>query len=118
MSAHRDGGLYRKEMQEEFQEAYVSTFDQWRKQYAKMQDNVDALIIGDIAGIKGWNDTRAQNLVQSLTRIPTGCLSGAVCNYAMFGFDEDDFVINKKIIKNISKTIPQSYIKKANRIIE
>jgi polar amino acid transport system substrate-binding protein len=118
MSAHRNGGLYRKEMQEEFREAYVSTFNQWREQYAAMQHQVDALIVGDITGIKGWDDTKAQSLVQASTKIPTGCLLAAVCNYAMFGFDEDDFVINKKIIKTLSKTIPKSYIKKANRIIE
>jgi polar amino acid transport system substrate-binding protein len=118
ISAHRNGGLYRKELQEKLQEAYVSTFDQWLKQYAKMQNNVDALIIGDITGIKGWNDTKAQNVVQTSTKIPTGCLLGAVCDYAMFGFDEGNFVINKRIAKGMSKTIPRSYIKKANRIIE
>jgi polar amino acid transport system substrate-binding protein len=118
MSAHRNGGLYRKEMREEFQEAYVSTFDQWRKQYTMMQKNVDALIIGDITGIKGWNDTQAQDFVQASTRIPTGCLLGAVSDYAMFSFDKADFVINKKIARNMKKTIPKSYIEKANRIIE
>lgn len=118
MSAHRNGGLYRKEMQEEFHEAYVNTFDQWRKQYQKMQNTVDALIIGDITGIKGWNDTKAQNFVQTSTKIPTGCVLGAVCNFAMFGFDEDDFVINKKIIGNIQKILPNSFIKRANRVIE
>jgi polar amino acid transport system substrate-binding protein len=118
MSAHRNGGLYRKEMQEEFQEAYVRTFGQWQKEYAKMQDNVDALIIGDISGIKGWNDSSAQKFVQASTKIPTGCVVGTVCNYALFGFDEDDFVINKKIAKNMGKTIPKSYTKSANRIIE
>ncbi len=118
MSAHRNGGLYRKEMREEFHEAYVSTFDQWRKQYEKMQNKVDALIIGDITGIKGWNDSEAQKHIQTSTKIPTGCVLGSVCNYAMFGFDGDSFVINKKIIENIGKTIPNSYIKKAKRIIE
>jgi polar amino acid transport system substrate-binding protein len=118
MSAHRNGGLYRKEVREKFQEAYVRTFDQWLKQYAKMQNKVDALIIGDIKGIKGWNDTKARDFVQTSTKIPTGCLSGTVSDYAMFGYDEDNFVINNKIAKSIIETIPRSYIKKANRIIE
>jgi polar amino acid transport system substrate-binding protein len=118
ISAHRNGGLYRKEMQGDIHEAYVSTFDQWRKQYEKMQNQVDALIIGDITGIAGWNDEEAQKFVQNATKIPTGCLLGTVCDYAMFCFDEDDFVINKKITKNIGKTLPQSFIKSANRIIE
>jgi hypothetical protein len=105
-------------MHEDFQEAYVSTFDQWRKQYTMMQNEVDALIIGDITGIKGWNDTQAQSFVQASTKIPTGCLLGAVCDYAMFSFDKADFVINKKIARNMRKAIPKSYIEKANRIIE
>jgi polar amino acid transport system substrate-binding protein len=118
MSAHRNGGLYRKEMTEEFQEAYVSTFGQWRKQYEKMQSEVDALIIGDIKGIKGWNATKAQEVVQTSTKIPTGCVLGAVSSYAMFSFDEGAFLINKKITQNIIETIPKSYIKKASMIIE
>lgn len=118
MSAHRNGGLYRKEMQEEFLEAYVSTFDQWREQYVEMQSKVDALIIGDISGIKEWQDTQARQFVQTSTRIPTGCLLGTVCDLVMFGFDEDNFVINKKITKNIINTLPRSYIERANRIIE
>lgn len=118
ISAHRNGGFYRKEMQGGFQEAYVSTFDQWRQQYQKMQSKVDALIIGDITGIKGWNDTVAQQFVQRSTKIPTGGLLGSVCNYAMFSFDGDDFVINKKITGNIRKTLPKSFIVNANRIIE
>jgi hypothetical protein len=118
MSAHRNGGLYRKEMREEFREVYVSTFDQWRKQYQKMQNTVDALIIGNITGIEGWNDSEAQNFVQTSTKIPTGCVLGAVCKYAMFGFDEDDFVINKQITRALEKTLPQSLIERADRIIE
>jgi polar amino acid transport system substrate-binding protein len=118
MAAHRKGGLYRKAISEQFQEAYVSTFHQWRKQYEKMHNRVDAMIIGDIQGIKNWNDTQAQRFVQAYTEKPTGCLLKSVSNYAMFSFDGDDFIINKKIARNITKTIPKSYMRKATKIIE
>jgi polar amino acid transport system substrate-binding protein len=118
MSAHRNGGLYRKEMREEFHEAYVSTFDQWLEQFKKMQSKVDALIIGDITGIKGWNNKEARNFVQTATVIPTGCLRGAVSDLALFGYEADNFIINKKIAEKLKISIPNSYIKKANKIIE
>jgi polar amino acid transport system substrate-binding protein len=118
MAAHRTGGMYRKEMTEQFHEAYVSTFHQWRKQYEKMQKKVDALIIGDIKGIKGWEDGQARKLVQTSTNILTASLQEDVSNYAMFSFEGDAFIINKKITRNLTKTIPQSYFKKATKIIE
>jgi hypothetical protein len=36
----------------------------------------------------------------------------------MFGFDGNDFVINKSIAANLKKPIPKSCIAKAVRIIE
>lgn len=118
LSAHRNGGLYRKEMREQFEEAYVDSFDQWCEKYKQMQSEVDALIIGDITDIKGWNDEKARQHVQFLTRIPTGCVLGAVTDYTMFGFDDDAFIVNMKIAKNLGKTVPNSYISKADRLIE
>lgn len=118
ISAHRHGGLYRKEIREEFVEEYVSSFNQWREKYTQLQDKVDALIIGDVSGIQGWDDKAARRTVQSRTNIPTGCARGELTDYAMFGYDADDFVINKSIAGNLKKPIPKSCIDKAVRIIE
>lgn len=118
LSAHRHGGLYRKEMREEFVEAYASTFDQWRRQYEQMQGKVDALLIGEIKGIKNWNDGAAKRITQNMTKIPTCCVKRALIDYVMFGYDGDDFVINRKIAKNLEKPIPNSFFSKAERIIE
>jgi hypothetical protein len=96
----------------------VSTFDQWREQFKKAQSKVDALIIGDIKDIKGWNDQAARKFVQSATAIPTGCLRGNLTDYALFGYDADNFFINKKIAEKLEISIPKSFIKKAKKIIE
>lgn len=118
ISAHRHGGLYRKEIREEFVEEYVHTFDQWREKYIQLQDMVDALIIGDVSGIKGWSDRAARQTAHSRTTIPTGCTRGELIDYAIFGFDGDNFVINKSIAGNLKKPIPKSCIAKAVRVIE
>lgn len=118
ISSHRNGGLYRKEIREQFVEAYVDSFDQWIQKYRQMQDEVDAIIIGDISGIAGWDPVAASTTIQKSTRIPTGCVLGNVTDYAMLGFDDNDFVINMKIIKNLGKQIPKSYLSKAVRVIQ
>jgi polar amino acid transport system substrate-binding protein len=118
LSAHRHGGQYRKEMHEQFIEAYVSTFDQWLDKYVKLQSQVDAPLIGDIKGIKHWDDETAQQITQSETKIPTGCVNGKLAQFALFGYEEDDFIINKKIAQKLNVTLPKSYMSKAAKIIE
>jgi hypothetical protein len=76
------------------------------------------MIIGDISGISGWDPEAANATIQSSTRIPTGCVLGRVTHYAMFGFDDNDFVINKKIARHLRQTLPKSYLEKAVRVIE
>jgi polar amino acid transport system substrate-binding protein len=118
ISAHRNGGLYRKEIREQFEENYVATFDQWCEKYKQMQSEVDALIIGDTTDIKGWDDGKAQQQILSFTKIPTGCVSGPLAQYAVFGFDDDSFIINMKIADTLGLAMPNSYIRKASRIMQ
>lgn len=118
LSSHRNAGLYRKEIRENFVEAYVRSFDQWREMYSRMQNEVDALIIGDITGIAGWDADTARQTVQSATTIPSGCVLGHIAEYAMIGYDENDFIINMKIANHLGRKIPKSYLKKATRLIQ
>jgi polar amino acid transport system substrate-binding protein len=118
LSAHRHGGLYRKEMREQFLEAYARTFDEWRDKYLQMQAKVDALLIGDIRGIKNWNDGEAKRITQNMTKIPTCSVKGGLIDYTMFGYDGNDFLINKKVAQNLEQPIPNSFIAKAARIIQ
>ena len=51
---------------------FAKTFDQWQKYYLKLQDEVDMLIILSHVGATDWDDTQAQQFVETHTRIPTG----------------------------------------------
>jgi hypothetical protein len=105
-------------MREQFVEAYARTFDQWREKYVQMQGKVDVLLVGDIKGIKNWDDMAARRITQNMTKIPTFSLKGALMDYTMFSYDADDFIINKKVTKNLEKPVPNSFIAKAARIID
>jgi polar amino acid transport system substrate-binding protein len=118
LSAHRHGGLYRKEMREQFVEAYARTFKQWQKQYEEMQGKVDAMLIGDISGIKNWDHEAAKRIAETRTKIPTGCVKSSLADYAMFAYEGGDFIINRRVAENLGQSIPKSYLVKATKIIE
>lgn len=66
-------------------EYFVNTYDEWVDAFLRAQDEVDILIIGNISGIKNWNESLAENFVLTETRIPTGCLLEFLAPYALIG---------------------------------
>ncbi len=117
-SAHREGGVFRMEMRENFVEQYVKTFDQWRAKFIEMQDQVDALIIGTHKDISGWNASGAKSVVLAQTRIPTGTVIKGLTDYALIGYEDDAMVINKTVADRLELDIPKSYLRRAARVIQ
>ena len=117
LSSHKEGGLYRKEMREEFVERYAKDYDGWKENFLALQDQVDAIIIGDVSQIKGWNSAMAKTFTLNTTRIPTGYVLDGMGEYALIGYDGDDLTVNVKIAEQAGINIPASIIKKASRVI-
>ncbi|MEJ2641057.1 MAG: transporter substrate-binding domain-containing protein [Desulfosarcinaceae bacterium] len=118
LAAHKEGGLYRKEMREEFIERYVKTFQQWQSEFLALQDQVDAIILGDVSAIDGWSETAVRSLIQRSTRIPTGYVLEDMSGFAMLGYEGNDLVLNKKIAQNAGITFTRGLLKKADRVIQ
>ncbi len=118
LSAHKAGGLYRKEIREQFVELYAKTFNQWQEKFLQAQGQVDVLIIGDVSGIRGWNKTKAKQFVINQTTIPTSCVLDGLADYAFIAYEGNDLVLNQKIAGKLRMTFPKSYLNKAARIIE
>jgi ABC-type uncharacterized transport system substrate-binding protein len=74
LTERKDGMFTKREIREEFVQRYVKTFSQWKKEFLRLQDEVDVLIIGNNAGIRGWKDNVARSFAEDNTRIVTGCL--------------------------------------------
>ena len=117
LSSHREGGLYRKEMREEFVEMYSKDFNTWQENFLTLQNQVDALIIGDMSKIRGWSDAKAKQFALNRTRIPTGFVLDGMGEYTLLGYDGDDLVVNMKIADHAGIDIPKSIVKKAARVI-
>jgi hypothetical protein len=118
LAAHKEGGLYRKGMREEFVECYVKTFQQWRSEFLALQDQVDAILLGDVSAIDGWSEKAARNLLQHNTRIPTGNVLENMSGFAMLGYEGNDLVLNQKTAQNAGITFTRGLLKKADRVIQ
>ena len=51
---------------------FVKTFDEWKMEYSKLQDETDMLIFINNAGISDWNDAEAVKFTRQNTKIPSG----------------------------------------------
>lgn len=85
LTERKDGKFTQRDIREDFVERYVSTFSQWKREFMKLQDEVDALIIGNNGGIKGWDDDEARRFAEQNTRIVTGCLLDWIAPLAFLG---------------------------------
>jgi polar amino acid transport system substrate-binding protein len=118
LAAHREGGFYRKAMRETFVEMYAKDFDEWKQKFVALQDQVDAIIIGEVARIDGWQNDAAAAFVQQNTRKPTGFVLDGLGQFAVIGYDHDDLIVNTKLAQQSGIKVPRPILKKAARIIE
>jgi polar amino acid transport system substrate-binding protein len=118
LSAHNEGGLYRKEIGETLIEMYADDFDMWRQRYSELQDQVDAMIIGDISQLKNRQKEEVMAFVQRATKIPTSYVLDGMAELAMVGYDGDNLTVNMKIAKSSGIKIPKTILKQAVRIIQ
>ncbi|HWQ95939.1 MAG TPA: ABC transporter substrate binding protein [Candidatus Methylomirabilis sp.] len=53
---------------------HVNTFEEWKKSFRSLQEEVDILILENNAGIINWNDREAEAFVLENTKIPAGAI--------------------------------------------
>ena len=85
LTERKDGSFTKRDVREDFVERYVKTFSEWKSEFSRMQDEVDVLIIGNNAGIQGWDNDEAIRYAEQNTRIVTGCLLDWLAPMAFLG---------------------------------
>ncbi|HMB46577.1 MAG TPA: ABC transporter substrate binding protein [Candidatus Methanoperedens sp.] len=60
----------------------VNTFEEWKKSFLGLQEEVDVLILENNAGITNWNDREAEAFVLENTKIPAGAVNIWLSNYS------------------------------------
>jgi ABC-type uncharacterized transport system substrate-binding protein len=81
----KEADIYRKIFHLEMKTYFTKDFAEWKEKFLALQSEADMIIVGNNAGIKGWNDAEAQDFVMKNTRVPTGALYEWMTNYALIG---------------------------------
>lgn len=63
----------------------VSTFEEWKKAYITLQDQVDMLILLNPIGIDGWSPEEAQTFIIQSSKIPSGAINVGEIHYSPLG---------------------------------
>jgi ABC-type uncharacterized transport system substrate-binding protein len=66
-------------------EKLVKTFAEWKAAFRSMQGEVDALFLGNFAGINDWNEGEAAAWALAYGKIPSGAMYDFMMPYAMLG---------------------------------
>jgi ABC-type uncharacterized transport system substrate-binding protein len=85
-TSRKEGEYYRKLIDKKIIESYVKNQSEWEKEFLKMQDQVDMIIIGNKAGINDWDQARAEAFILKNIKKPTGCIYDFMIPYSMLGF--------------------------------
>jgi len=94
------------------EQALVTTFDEWKREFRRLQNEVDLLIVRQNSGISGWDDREAKTFCRVETLIPTGSPNLHMSPYTLLCYPKDNGEFGeyagKTIIKILSGTSPQS----------
>ncbi len=66
-------------------EYYVNSFDEWKRAFRNLQQEVDLIIWTAIAGIEGWNQKEARQLIKEAAVIPFGTVNSWMMPYELIG---------------------------------
>ncbi|MFH0998831.1 MAG: ABC transporter substrate binding protein [Pseudomonadota bacterium] len=65
---------------------FVNTFEEWKTEFTKLQDEADMLIVINNAGISGWDDTEAMKFTRENTKIPTGSSHDFIAPFVLIDY--------------------------------
>lgn len=90
LSERKNREYYQKRFNIDFTKTYfASSFEQWQRSFAKLQDEVDMLITTTHVGITGWDDASAQTFVEKHVKIPVATEHHWEMPYALVGIAKD-----------------------------
>jgi len=65
------------------EEVFPEDFDEWKKEYLRLQSEADMLIFLSHSGVEGWDHEKAVKFIHDNTQIPSGCSGDHLASYAL-----------------------------------
>ncbi|MCG8592786.1 MAG: ABC transporter substrate-binding protein [Kiloniellales bacterium] len=89
-TSRKEHAYYADQMNFNFDKSsYVKTFDQWKQEFVRLQDEVDMLFMYNNAGIEGWDDDEAARFVRQNARIPSGSVQPWMAPYVLIAYTKN-----------------------------
>ncbi|PLX83128.1 MAG: hypothetical protein C0616_00400 [Desulfuromonas sp.] len=86
LTTHKEADNYKAILGIDTVNYYANDMQDWKKGFMELQNRVDTLIVGNTAGLPGWNEGEAEAFVVQNTKVPTGATDEHMAPFAMFGF--------------------------------
>jgi len=83
LTAKKEAENYKRVLNIDIKETYARNFDQWKEMFIGIQDEIDVLILYNNAGINGWYEKDAVELIMNNTKIPIGTTLLHMAPYAL-----------------------------------
>ena len=71
------------------QDIYVKTFDEWKREFLRLQSEADILFMYNNAGIDGWDDGEAARFVRENAQIPSGSVQPWMAPYVLVAYTKN-----------------------------
>jgi len=111
LTAHKEEDNYKTKFGLEMVSYYVSTMDEWKKNFISLQKQVDILMVGNTAGLAGWNEDDAAAFVAANTTVPSGAIEEHMAPFAMISFvkvpEEQGFYAANTALQILGGTSPK-----------
>ncbi len=72
LSARREAVAIEKKYNIHLDKRFVKNFAEWQHEYKRLQDDSDMILLGAPVSVAGWDANKAQALIRSVTKIPSG----------------------------------------------
>ena len=86
LTTHKEADNYKAVLGIDTVNYYAKDMADWKQGFAQLQGQVDTLIVGNTAGLDGWNEDEAAAFVTANTKVPSGATDEHMAPYAMLGF--------------------------------
>lgn len=111
LTTRKDADNFKKTFGLDTVNYYAASMDDWKSGFVKLQGQVDTLIIGNTAGLDGWNEDDAAAFVSGNTKVPTGTMEEHMAPFAMLGFtklpEEQGFYAATTALKILDGASPE-----------
>nr|MBF0223410.1 hypothetical protein [Desulfobulbaceae bacterium] len=71
-SARKEAVFFEQRFNLKLIKKFVTSFDEWQKQYQLLQNEADIILVGNTISIPDWDHDKALQLVHQVTEVPTG----------------------------------------------